>query len=138
MIDECIDEILCGFQPLTSTIAEQTDEIIDQYISNMVSRIYSNADKLKIILGSDYNGSIQSRMMTRFAEAIAVYSEQASGVSTDFAEWKLISHYSAGAIIGFMVSWLKTPEIPLERAKTILRDLMDSPMHIGEKHLPKK
>lgn len=135
VIDECIDEVLRGFEPLTSTIAEQTDEIIDQYICNVMDQMSVNADKLRIIISSDRNGSFQSRAMKRFVEGMIVYSEQSSGLSADFAEWTLICHYNAGALMGFMMYWLRTPEISLDRAKIILRDLMDSALHIGEKHL---
>lgn len=135
IVEELILDCLQGFYALTCRISEQTDETIDQYIENFMNGFSQNADKLRIILVSDRNGYFRAKLQEKTLDAMLQTSSQSSGLNTDTAEWKLILRYSSAGIIEFVSFWLQTPEISLARAKQILRDLMDSSMHMGEKYL---
>lgn len=136
IVDECIDQIAYGFRPLTHHLSEYTDSIIDQHIDNILESIYKNADTFRVIMNSDDNGFFHVRFFARLVEIMVIASEQSSGRPADSDEWKLICNYNAGAFVGFVTFSLNDHNIPRERARKILRDLMDSPMHMGEKYLP--
>lgn len=136
IVDECIDKISYGFRPLTRHISEHTDSIINRYIINVLESIYHNADTLRLIMNCNDNGFFQARLLERLVEIMVISSEQASGRPANSNEWKLICSYNAGAFVGFFSFLLDHPDISREQAEKILRDLMDSPMHMGEKYLP--
>ena len=68
-------------------------------------------------------------------DAMVLLSEQTSGLPANSDEWKLICHYNAGAVVGFVMFWLQTPDISIAQAKMILRDLFGPSMNLGEKYL---
>ena len=138
IVDECITEILQGFRPLTRTVSEQTDEINDQYMYNFLKGVYTHADTLRVLIASDHNGSFQARLTERLVDILVLISEQSSGWFADTDEWWLVCSYNAGAFVAFSMFWLRKPEISFDRAREILRDLMDSSMHMGEKYLSEK
>ncbi len=133
--DEIIADCVEGFRALTSKLSEQTEKTIDQYIENIMNQFSQNGEKLRAIQAGDHNGTFRAKMLERMITASVQFSAQSSGLNTDTDEWKLILHYNIGGIVEFISFWLATPGISLERAKTILRALMDSAMHMGEKFL---
>ena len=135
IVDECIADILQGFSPLTSRLSEQTEEIIEQYTENLMSRFSRNAETLRVLFASDHSGYFRAKLLAEIIRVSVSSSSQASGLNADTKEWRLVLHYSMGGIIEFISYWLQTPEISPARAKTILRDLTSSTYHIAGKYL---
>lgn len=133
IIDECITSALKGFYALTSSVEEQTDEIIHLYIRNIMEGVNENADELRILLKHDNHGLFRSRFAKAVFNTMVKTSEQASGCSGDFPQWQLVNHFSAGGFIGFIIFWLESAEIDLEEAQKI--DLNYSIMGMGAKYL---
>lgn len=138
LTDECISEIVHGFRPLTSSMDEQTDLIVKQYIHNFLVGIYARFDALKIMIKSDHAGHFREKLADEVYGAIIRTTKHTSGKysdATDSEEWRLINQYIANGFVGFVIYLVDNLDIPIERSEQILMDLMGPIMYIGEKYL---
>lgn len=135
IIENCIADITDSFSPIINSPDELSEVMIDSYIKRFLNGIQKQREIIRVISTSDMRNTLINKLSDELYVKLRESSSTLSKSAALSDEYQLFCKFTAHGFVAFSIHWVNNTNLDFEKAKYILRGLMESSMKSGAEYL---